>query len=228
MGIADAGCAWKSMDDERMKISHSIQELIPPIFLRPRRRNCRDDEILFDGEDSLFRKLMASCSVYGEYGVGLSTVAAFNDYECDIIAVDTSREWINEVAARGVSLEDDRVNIRWIDVGPLSSWGRPSSYEKSNSFAEYTHHIWSQDLVPNLVLIDGRFRVACLLDSLLSGKSGTFLLFDDYTDRPFYHVVERIVTPVHTTDRQALFVIPEVFDRVATRRMYDQFLMVMD
>ena len=35
-------------------------------------------------------------------------------------------------------------------------------------------------LVPDLILIDGRFRVCCFLSSLKYGNVGTKILFDDY------------------------------------------------
>ena len=216
------------LDNEPMKIRNSLHEFIPPIFLRPRHLDSPQGEQLFDGEDLLFRQLMHSCTTYGEYGIGLSTITAFQEYQCDITAVDTSQEWINAVARRGVNLEDKRVDIQWIDVGPLSDWGRPTSYAKSSAFPQYAASIWERESLPDLVLIDGRFRVACFLKSLLSGTPGTRILFDDYTARIHYHVVERIVTPTEMTSRQALFIIPETFDMATAHRMYEQFLMVMD
>lgn len=211
-----------------MKIRNSLHEFIPPILLRQREQTSTPGKQLFDGEDSLFRSLLAFSSVYGEYGVGLSTITAFREYRCNIIAVDTSQDWINQVATGGVNIQDNRVVLKWIDVGPIGEWGRPITYAKSSAFASYTSSIWEGDSLPDLVLIDGRFRVACFLNSLLCGKPGTSIIFDDYTRRPHYHIVEAIVTPVEKTDRQALFTIPETFDLAMANRMYEQFLMVMD
>lgn len=39
-------------------------------------------------------------------------------------------------------------------------------------------------------MIDGRFRVACFLYSLLCAETGTVILFDDYSLRFRYHLVE--------------------------------------
>ena len=171
---------------------------------------------------------MSSCSVYGEYGVGLSTITAFREYGCDIIGVDTSQEWIEDLTAGGVQLEHARVRIDWVDLGPVGAWGRPISYEKAEYFSEYTGSIWKYEQLPDLVLIDGRFRVACFLDCLMRGKPGTYLLFDDYVERPPYHVVEEVVAPLQKTTRQALFKIPRALDFIAIHRMYERFLMVMD
>lgn len=211
-----------------MKFRDSLHEFVPPILLNRRQPKSPPSQLLFDGQDSLFRELMTPCSVYGEYGVGLSTLTAFKDYRCEIISVDTSREWINEVVASGVDREDRRVRIIWIDLGLLTHWGRPASYEKSHAFSEYTQCIWRQDNVPDLVLVDGRFRVACFLESLLHGVPGTPIIFDDYVDRPHYHVVESIISPSQILGRQALFNVPKSLNKLTVRRMCEQFLMVMD
>ena len=58
---------------------------------------------------------------------------------------------------------------------------------------------------PDLVLVDGRFRVACFLYSLLHMKAGGVILWDDYTNRPEYHSVERFLKPVAYHDEMAVF-----------------------
>jgi hypothetical protein len=63
------------------------------------------------------------------------------------------------------------------------------------------HH----NLVPDTVLIDGRFRVASFLFSLLSARIGTTILFDDYVDRPVYFVVEQSCPLTSLCERMGLF-----------------------
>jgi len=62
---------------------------------------------------------------------------------------------------------------------------------------------------PNVILIDGRFRVACFLASLLLAKPGTIILFDDYVNRPHYHVVEKHLSLSKAAGRMVEFVIKE-------------------
>ena len=61
---------------------------------------------------------------------------------------------------------------------------------------------------PDLVLIDGRFRVASFLVSALLAQEGCTILFDDYFDRPNYHVVEKYLKPVRKAGRMAEFSVP--------------------
>jgi hypothetical protein len=60
------------------------------------------------------------------------------------------------------------------------------------------------------------------------GAPGTHLLFDDYTDRPEYHLVEEFIKPVQTCGRQALFTIPEQLDQQLILTTARQFCYVLD
>jgi hypothetical protein len=103
----------------------------------------------------------------------------------------------------------ETINLHFADVGPVGSWGRPIGYQRAANFNDYTDWIWASGRSPNVILVDGRFRVCCFLTCLVYGESGARILFDDYTNRPHYHFVEKYVKPSETCGRQALFVIPE-------------------
>jgi len=91
------------------------------------------------------------------------------------------------------------------------------------------HSPWQHGSVkPDLVLIDGRFRVACFLHSLLAAEPGTPILFDDYSNRPHYHLVEESYPIEQTEGRQALFRVPAELDREVIGRELEGFLMVRD
>lgn len=48
-----------------------------------------------------------------------------------------------------------------------------------------------------MVLVVGRFRVACFVYSLLCAQTRTIILFDDYANREHYHAVEEFSRPRH-------------------------------
>jgi hypothetical protein len=162
---------------------------------------------LFDGDDGLFKKIVRKESIYAEYGCGASTVWVAENIGCEVFSVDSSTEWIDKVKKSCESFE--KINLHYVDVGPVGSWGRPIGYQKSENFNDYTDWIWTNERSPNVILVDGRFRVCCFLTCLIYGESGAKILFDDYTNRPNYHFVERYLKPTETCGRQALFVIPE-------------------
>ena len=158
---------------------------------------------LFDGDDSLFKEVIRETQVYGEYGCGLSTEWVAQNTDCDVISVDTSKQWVDKVLSKTTR----KVNLSYIDVGPVGGWGTPLTMSKAENFIKYAENIWQQDESPDTVLIDGRFRVCCFLVSLKYCKVNTKIIFDDYTTRPQYHYIEKYAKPIKTFGRQALFII---------------------
>ena len=57
------------------------------------------------------------------------------------------------------------------------------------------------------MLIDGRFRAACLAAVLLRAKRPTTVLFDDYAKRGYYHRVEQLARKEEMIGRMARFTV---------------------
>lgn len=159
-----------------------------------------------------------------EFGCGLSTVFVSKYYDCNVRSIDTSSDWVARVKE---SVRDD-IEVLLIDLGPVGGWGRPLTYDHMHQFRRYFEAGFDGEYSPNAILVDGRFRVACFLTSLLLSAPGTKIVIDDYPGRPEYHVVESILHPVFVSSRQALFERPEVLDETKVRLLRDQFSNVMD
>ncbi len=184
-------------------------------------------EFLFDGDDELFKKILRTSKKYAEYGCGKSTIWVAENTDAVICSVDTSKEWIDFCRSK---LLNRSATFVWIDCGTLKSWGRPINYSKRHNFYSYAESIWTNDASPDTVLIDGRFRVLCFLVSLKNAKEGTRILFDDYSNRSHYHVVEELIPRSDTCGRQVLFVVPAktMIDQELLARLIDKFEYVMD
>jgi len=180
---------------------------------------------LFGGDDSLFKSLLAQTDFYVEVGCGQSTVYALENYKLKgVVAIDSSKEWlqiVNEVASNEVLITHHS------DFGPLGRWGRPQSYSKIDAVLNYSSAIFKY-FEPDLILIDGRFRVYCFLYACLFGQPGLKILFDDYHGRDHYRIVERFIKPVESCGRQALFILDTEFDKKGAEVMLKKFEFVMD
>ena len=150
--------------------------------------------ILFDGDDDLFKSLVKDVKIYFEYGVGKSTIYMFENTNCSIFGVDTSKFWAQKI--KNFSPQNSRLNIQWINVGKVGDWGYPTTFKLRQNFSFYANWFWNKNKRPDLVLVDGRFRIYCFLTTLKLAPEGTKILFDDYTTRPLYHVVEEFI-PVY-------------------------------
>ena len=143
-----------------------------------------------------------------EYGSGGSAVLAAESGVADVFSVESDanwcanmQRWFQEHPPAG------RIHMHWVDIGPTKAWGKPKSNSAFHSWPCYPISVWDRDdfVDPDVVLIDGRFRLACFLTTLMRTKCDVTILWDDYTDRPEYHVAERLLKPVSYVGRMAMF-----------------------
>jgi hypothetical protein len=156
--------------------------------------------IMEDEGLALLERCLASTRVYLEYGAGGSTLLAARHAQA-VHTVDSSQEWIATVRKQ----VGPHVALYHCDIGPVGDWGRPTDFSGVLRYHQYATAPWTADPDPDLILIDGRFRVASFLYSLFRARPGTTILFDDYANRPGYHVVERFCAPLEWHGRMALF-----------------------
>ena len=144
-----------------------------------------------------------------EYGCGGSTACAANVGRVKaILSVDTSKVWVDKVSEH-LTRTETKLYIKHCDFGEIKNFGVPVSRAKSADFWRYMVTPWDaakeHNLIPDTILIDGRFRVASFLYSLLSARVGTLLMFDDYLDRPQYFVVEKFCKLQEKHGRMGVF-----------------------
>ena len=158
-------------------------------------------------EAALVREMYAKASVILEYGSGGSTLLAATLGKA-VVSVESDKAWAGALSLRlaGVS---DSATVHYVDVGPTEKWGTPSRPRFHLRFHRYPLSVWDRpDLGdPDLVLIDGRFRAACLAAVRMRARRPTTVLFDDYIDRPHYAGVERFAVKEATVGRMARFTV---------------------
>ena len=180
---------------------------------------------LLNGDNVLFKKLLEEAKYYGEYGVGSTTIHALKK-EKKIIAVDSSYAWINEVSKSVINSRT--TDLKYVNLGKVEDWGYPLGYTKKENFKLYRDYIWQKTEKPDLVMIDGRFRVACFLTSLRYANPKTKIYFDDYLTRPSYHEVEEFEVPIEETTRAAVFMVNGSYDIEKLDYLIDKFEYVLN
>ncbi|NAZ36832.1 hypothetical protein [Rubellimicrobium sp. CFH 75288] len=143
-----------------------------------------------------------------EYGAGGSTVELADLGEGRLFSVETSAAWAAELRAWFAAHPTRRsVVVHHVDVGPVGRWGFPLGHAAWDRFHHYPTSVWDRhDFVhPDLVVIDGRFRLACFLTTALRIERPVTVLWDDYRDRREYHAAERYARPTKMAGRTALF-----------------------
>lgn len=144
-----------------------------------------------------------------EYGSGGSTVIAATS-GARTFTVESDAAWGHNVERwlAGQNLGQN-VTLHYADIGPTGRWGKPERRRLRHvpRYLRYPHSVWDRPDFehPDVILVDGRFRVACFLAALDHIRRPTRLLFDDYARRPGYHLVERFRQPREMLDRMAVF-----------------------
>ena len=85
---------------------------------------------------------------------------------------------------------------------------------KARKGPRYVHAPFDQlkDAFPDLIFVDGRYRVACVLESARKAAEAhckATVLLDDYESRPNYHVLEKHLGKPERIGRAASFMIGE-------------------
>jgi hypothetical protein len=159
-------------------------------------------------------ELMKQSHCYLEYGTGGSTIKAIELKIPYIVIVESDIRWLQKVnkKIRKMDTKDVFYYSIYSNIGKIGKWGTPLNDKSWKRYWHYSFQAWDVmkdlNLSPDLIFIDGRFRVACILTSLLYGKIGTRILVDDYVTRD-YHTIEKYIKPIHIIGRMAEFIITE-------------------
>ncbi|MEP5154314.1 hypothetical protein [Planktotalea sp.] len=147
-----------------------------------------------------------------EYGSGGSTVLASEMPDKVIYSIESSRVWTKMMRtwfehAQPVSMP----MLKHVNIGPTGKWGSPKDASRFQSYHLYPLSIWDADSFrhPDVILVDGRFRVACALTAMLRCTKKTTLLFDDYESRKGYHVIEDFLEKEAVVGNMAQFTVRE-------------------
>ena len=154
------------------------------------------------------RELYSQADFILEYGSGGSTVLASEMTGKTVFSVESDPGWcqmMQDYFDHAGTTSD--VHLHYANIGKVGKWGRPKTHDAWDRYHRYPNSVWDlpEFKAPDLVLVDGRFRAACVITALLRTERPLTLLFDDYTERRRYHVVEDFVARKETRGRMVRF-----------------------
>jgi hypothetical protein len=183
-----------------------------------------------------WRKLVANSNVYLEYGSGGSTVEAVQ-VATHVVTVESDRRYLSAVERRVASTPGATKSFHPIhgNIGLTTAWGYPLVTRKSlarlDRWQRYTSSPWSLldklELVPDFILVDGRFRAACVLQSFLRlpAHSDCLFMIDDFKRRSSrYGAFLPFATDLEYVDEALMFRRLPDFDRDECRRLLEDRL----
>ena len=151
-------------------------------------------------EQGLFYKYLYSPGTrfYYEFGSGGSTYKAIHAPNITrVISMESDTSYYISTLPQLSAPHCERI---FVDVGAYNNWGNPAAGVPKSRYELYFKHIDSVPVLPDLVLIDGRWRVACALHiALRCVGAGTVVLVDDFQRSEYaaildyYDIIERAV-----------------------------------
>jgi len=150
------------------------------------------EPFLSDNDKKMFYKYLNNANVYFEYGSGGSTYqASIRNNIKTIYSVESDIMWQKKLSR---IITNSNINYIYNEMDTVpNTWGYPGKNATDIQKINYSNQITKlskkeQDSI-DLVLIDGRFRVACCLKCYDIIKDNFLIAFDDFLNRPFYQVV---------------------------------------
>jgi hypothetical protein len=194
-----------------------------------------------EAKEWLSKHLAGDC-LFIEYGAGASTLFALDRVKI-VISVETDRRWIKEVKRRHKTAAE--LHGLCPHIGLVGGWGFPvvrkPTARRLARWRAYVESPWRkleqierrfhlQGKFPpkrRVVLVDGRFRVACVLHSLLSQaeESTCDFLMDDFFNRESeYGAILPFVAEIAQLGRALAFRRVKNFDQASAVSVRDQYL----
>lgn len=185
----------------------------------------------FDSEATIawFTKRLEAARLYVEFGSGGSTVLA-SALGKEFVSIESDRDFLAAVAKKieqAGHRDPAKQHLVWRDIGQTKALGKPFVVgvplpARRKLFRAYSDLPITElgGRLPDLVLVDGRFRAACALKALraLAPTSGWTLIVDDYVGRPHFHVVEEFAVLKEHVGRMAVFEAAKPWDAEALAR----------
>ncbi len=182
-----------------------------------------------ESEKELFDKTTADAKVYLEFGSGGSTIRVLEKTKADVYSVESSVEWIKTMREFAFvrHAERKRLLLFHADIGPTLELGRPAGPECKELFPRYTTTIFRKvkPATVDTVLIDGRFRVACAMKTILECHNNRPLriLIHDFWNREAYHIALKYLTETARAETLGVFAIKKDIDLNSVKETYEQY-----
>jgi hypothetical protein len=160
-----------------------------------------------EAELGFFRHLLEAGGFarYGEFGLGGSTLEAVRRDFAMLVSVESDAGWLAAAAGHpelAAAIAAGRLTLRHGDIGPVADWGRPRDRAAIDGWPGYVAGFWEEwsrrGAAPDLVFVDGRFRVAAALSALLRSEAAppAVLVHDmDLEQRPHYGALLDFLEP---------------------------------
>ena len=181
---------------------------------------------LAETELACLERLLRCANQVLEYGCGGSTVFAASLGNCAVFSVESDANWLSKIEAEPVVREGisaARISLNYVNVGPTGPWGFPSDEDCRHLWPLYSEVPWTRRSDFDLIFVDGRFRVACVLHAVLRAQTEALIVVHDFWNRPHYHVVLPFLEWKESSFTIGVFQKRRDIDKAAVQALIDKY-----
>jgi hypothetical protein len=177
-------------------------------------------------EIALLTSLLVRAHHVLEFGAGGSTTLSLKLGVSCLTSVESDAAWIERIRADEAASRaeaDGRLTLLHADIGPIGVFGGPSKSSNRENWLNYARTPW-RHVEPehlDLVVVDGRFRVACIMETLLRVDRRTILTIHDFWNRAAYHAVLPFLDEIDRCETLGVFRPKAGLDVSAARALLD-------
>tara|TARA_Y100000588_G_scaffold131165_1_gene143746 strand:- start:3327 stop:3911 length:585 start_codon:yes stop_codon:yes gene_type:complete len=156
-------------------------------------------------EFQLFSEIVKPVKYYFEFGSGGSTSYVGEHTDAHIYTADSDKKWLDKIKAYLGSRGD--IIYKHVDIGPIGEFGMPLDESQKRLWPNYSNSLEDSGFEPDLVLVDGRFRVACILKTIryaLDKKLNPRIMVHD-CDRKQYHIAYKYLNKIERSSKLCVF-----------------------
>lgn len=166
----------------------------------------------------MFYKYLDKAKNYLEFGSGGSTYQASIKQNIKlIISVESDKDWYTIIKN---NIKHPNFHYKFIDLKcKPKNWGYPSDLCDKSIYKDYSnaisHKIRKETANSlDLILIDGRFRVACALKCHSLINDNCKIIFDDFLNRKDYHIVLNYYEIINKTKDNRMVILKKKINKV--------------
>ena len=192
------------------RIKHTVFVVLG-LKISIRNKSAPDYDFIMTGrERKCFEKYVLKSRNYLEFGMGGSTIFYLRNSGGKVCSVEANSRWLEFLRRKNVIAKAeacDRLKICQADIGPLGECGYPVNESAREKFPDYSQAVFRQTAQKfDLILADGRFRVACVLASIIHQRGNNPLIaVHDFRFRGKYHPIVKYLDKVERADSLCVF-----------------------
>ncbi|MDR1236457.1 MAG: hypothetical protein LBJ96_05645 [Holosporaceae bacterium] len=180
-------------------------------------------------ERELFLKIVGQSKKYLEFGSGGSTFEVLKHSQADVTSVEGSKSWYEHMKSWSLIKNSKRLKLLYVDLGETADWSVPVEKSKQKLWPGYSAVPFnlSDPQLYDTILIDGRFRVACGIMSIICCPNAVIMIHD-FPDRPKYHILLNFMEITDQAGTLCVFKVKKTIDIKRLQRLYEHYKYIYD